>query len=239
MRGPRESGSERMPSASNCGAAGGSSIEGDLPLPGLCLAVLEGEVRVEAAHDEIAVEVGLFGPGAVFGELSAIDGRPRSASAIATQPTTVAAVSPAVLDQLLTEHPSLAAAPLRVTAARLRATTVFAANTRRTTSIVASRRRWSSCRRLVDPGGQHRDARRHPRRARDDAAVRHRDHHSASSVSAPGASCCRERVIHVANGCGRGSRQSVTATVARRPSSVSMPASRTRRWHHSGRCGGE
>ncbi len=99
-------------------------IEGDMAGP--ALAVLEGEVRVEAAHDEIAVEVGLFGPGAVFGELSAIDGRPRSASAIATQPTTVAAVSPAILDQLLSEHPSLAAALLRVMAARLRATTAFA-----------------------------------------------------------------------------------------------------------------
>ena len=99
-------------------------VEGDESGP--ALAVLEGEVRVEAAHDEVAVEVGLFGPGTVVGELSAIDGRPRSASAIATQPTTVAAVSPAVLDQLLTEHPSLAAALLRVMAARLRATTAFA-----------------------------------------------------------------------------------------------------------------
>ena len=99
-------------------------VEGDPPGP--ALAVIEGEVRVEAMRDQFPVELGVFGVGSLFGELSAIDGRPRSASAIATEPTTVVAIAAPDFNRLLTEHPSLAAALLRVMATRLRATTVFA-----------------------------------------------------------------------------------------------------------------
>jgi CRP/FNR family transcriptional regulator, cyclic AMP receptor protein len=68
----------------------------------------------------------VFGVGCLFGELSAIDGRPRSASAIATEPTRVVAIEIPQLNDLLAHHPTLAAAMLRVMASRLRATTTFA-----------------------------------------------------------------------------------------------------------------
>ena len=87
-------------------------VEGDPPGP--ALAVIEGEVRVEATREGFAVELGLFGVGSLFGELSAIDGRPRSASAIATETTRLAAVGIPEFNQLLTQHPTLAAALLRV-----------------------------------------------------------------------------------------------------------------------------
>jgi CRP-like cAMP-binding protein len=99
-------------------------VEGDSPGP--AFAVAEGEVRVEATHEGFAVELGLFGTGCLFGELSAIDGRPRSASAIATEPTRLVAIGIAEFNELLAGHPTLAAALLRVVATRLRATTMFA-----------------------------------------------------------------------------------------------------------------
>jgi CRP-like cAMP-binding protein len=99
-------------------------VEGDPPGP--ALAVIEGEVRVEATREGFALELGVFGVGSLFGELSAIDGRPRSASAIATETTRLAAVGIPEFNQLLTQHPTLAAAMLRVMATRLRATTTFA-----------------------------------------------------------------------------------------------------------------
>ena len=94
--------------------------------PGPVFAVIEGMVRVEAARERIPLEVGSFGPGSLFGELAAIDGHPRSASAIATEPTMVAAIDAPTLNRLLTEHSSFTLAMLRLLAARLRATTTFA-----------------------------------------------------------------------------------------------------------------
>ena len=93
---------------------------------GPAFAVIEGMVRVEAARERIPLEVGSFGPGSLFGELAAIDGHPRSASAIATEPTKVAAIDAPTLNRLLTEHSSFTLAMLRLLAARLRATTTFA-----------------------------------------------------------------------------------------------------------------
>ena len=94
--------------------------------PGPVFAVIEGMVRVEAARERIPLEVGSFGPGSLFGELAAIDGHPRSASAIATEQTKVAAIDAPTLNRLLTEHSSFTLAMLRLLAARLRATTTFA-----------------------------------------------------------------------------------------------------------------
>jgi CRP-like cAMP-binding protein len=94
--------------------------------PGPVFAVIEGMVRVEAARERIPLEVGSFGPGSLFGELAAIDGHPRSASAIATEPTKVAAIDASTFNRLLTEHSSFTLAMLRLLAARLRATTTFA-----------------------------------------------------------------------------------------------------------------
>jgi CRP/FNR family cyclic AMP-dependent transcriptional regulator len=46
--------------------------------------------------------------GHYFGELAAIDGEPRSASAVALEPTTVAHMSPEVFIDLLVEYPTVA-----------------------------------------------------------------------------------------------------------------------------------
>ena len=113
-------------------------VEGDPPGP--ALAVIEGEVRVEATREGFALELGVFGVGSLFGELSAIDGRPRSASAIATETTRLAAVGIPEFNQLLTQHPTLAAAMLRVMATRLRATTTFRGRARSEGCRSASRR---------------------------------------------------------------------------------------------------
>ncbi|MEZ5670054.1 MAG: Crp/Fnr family transcriptional regulator [Alphaproteobacteria bacterium] len=46
--------------------------------------------------------------GSYFGELAAIDGEPRSASAVALEPTTVAAMSPEAFIDLMVEYPTVA-----------------------------------------------------------------------------------------------------------------------------------
>jgi CRP-like cAMP-binding protein len=94
--------------------------------PGPAFAVIDGTVRVEAARERIPLEVGSFGPGSLFGELAVIDSQPRSASAIAIEPTNVAAVDAHAFTRLLSAHPAFTLAMLRLLAARLRATTTFA-----------------------------------------------------------------------------------------------------------------
>jgi len=70
--------------------------------------VTEGRVRIvnysasgrEISYDEVET-------GGVFGELSAIDGRPRSAVVIAVTETLVAALSPKFFKELLENHPDV------------------------------------------------------------------------------------------------------------------------------------
>ncbi|MHA1536677.1 MAG: Crp/Fnr family transcriptional regulator [Alphaproteobacteria bacterium] len=71
--------------------------------------IVSGLVRVvnysytgrEVSYDDL-------GAGAVFGELSAIDGAPRSANVVAVKNTTVAAMSPEQFRQALAENPDFA-----------------------------------------------------------------------------------------------------------------------------------
>jgi len=71
--------------------------------------VVRGKVRVvnysytgrEVSYDDL-------GAGAVFGELSAIDGAPRSANVVALENTTVAALSPEQFRQSLADNPDFA-----------------------------------------------------------------------------------------------------------------------------------
>jgi CRP/FNR family cyclic AMP-dependent transcriptional regulator len=67
----------------------------------------------------LAVKTG----GEVFGELSAIDGLPRSASALAVGDVEVVAVPDEAFARFVEDHPRLAVQLLRVLADRLRATT--------------------------------------------------------------------------------------------------------------------
>jgi CRP/FNR family transcriptional regulator, cyclic AMP receptor protein len=75
--------------------------------------------------------------GHYFGELAAIDGEPRSASAIALEPTTVAHMSPEVFIDLLVEYPTVAldvmrglARIVRLATSRIMDLSVLGANNR-------------------------------------------------------------------------------------------------------------
>lgn len=54
-----------------------------------------------------------IGPGGCFGDLSAIDGRPRSASVVALTDTTLATMSPRLFWDLIEEEPAFAGAMLK------------------------------------------------------------------------------------------------------------------------------
>lgn len=64
-----------------------------------------------------------LGPGDFFGELSVLDGRPRTAQVIATGPTTCLALSTWDFEAVVRGEPSVALAILRGLAGRLRALT--------------------------------------------------------------------------------------------------------------------
>jgi CRP/FNR family cyclic AMP-dependent transcriptional regulator len=79
--------------------------------------VLDGAALVRGRRGLIAE----LGPGAYFGELSLIDGRPRSATVIASaEGLTTFALPKAAFDRVLEEHPQVAVPMLRVLCARLR-----------------------------------------------------------------------------------------------------------------------
>jgi CRP/FNR family cyclic AMP-dependent transcriptional regulator len=61
-----------------------------------------------------------LGPGAFFGELSVLDGRPRVAQVVADGPTTCLALASWDLEALLLEDPKISLALLRGLAGRLR-----------------------------------------------------------------------------------------------------------------------
>ena len=78
--------------------------------------IIEGEAAVERDGEEIA----RLGEGDFFGELSLLDGGPRSATVTAASPMFVLGLQPGKLEELVTSHPSVALTMLRTLAARLR-----------------------------------------------------------------------------------------------------------------------
>ncbi len=96
--------------------------------PGHALYVIEsGKVRVfviSESGQEISLNV--YGPGEVIGELGFLDGKPRSASAVATEPAIMYALRREDFLQHLEAHPRLATRLLEILAARLRYTTAYA-----------------------------------------------------------------------------------------------------------------
>lgn len=86
------------------------------------LFLLSGRVKVSiAAPSGREVVLDVLGPGDIVGELSAIDGLPRSASATALADSEVCAVAFSAFHALVTARPSLAQALLMSVTARLRA----------------------------------------------------------------------------------------------------------------------
>jgi CRP-like cAMP-binding protein len=78
--------------------------------------VASGMVRVVRDGETLAE----LGPGDFFGELSVLDGKPRNAQVVSTQPTTCLALASWEFEAVVREQPSVALAILRELAGRLR-----------------------------------------------------------------------------------------------------------------------
>jgi CRP-like cAMP-binding protein len=86
--------------------------------------IVSGRVRIYVeAEDGQEASVQVYGPGEFFGDLAAIDELPRSASAVALEPTTLAAVGRERLREHLRRSPQLALNFLKVLSERLRYST--------------------------------------------------------------------------------------------------------------------
>jgi CRP-like cAMP-binding protein len=102
--------------------------EYDSTATGYLLLVLSGEVSVETAepgHGSEAVTISALGAGSLLGEMALLDGEPRSTNCIAVSPVQAAGLSRQGLDQLIAQHPQVAAKLLAevgaIIASRLRA----------------------------------------------------------------------------------------------------------------------
>ena len=85
--------------------------------------IADGQVKVSiVSEDGREVILSLLGEGAVFGELSLLDGKPRSANVVATQDTELYMVRRADFLQLIYKVPQIAVGLLAERAARLRKT---------------------------------------------------------------------------------------------------------------------
>lgn len=85
--------------------------------------IADGQVKVSiVSEDGREVILSLLGEGAVFGELSLLDGKPRSANVVATQDTKLYMVRRADFLQLIYKVPQIAVGLLAELAARLRKT---------------------------------------------------------------------------------------------------------------------
>jgi CRP/FNR family cyclic AMP-dependent transcriptional regulator len=79
--------------------------------PGINLCIIEsGHVRLTLTSQDLGREVALdyLGPGDVFGDLALLDGEPRSADAIAVEPTHLLLLSRDDFRAFLTSHPAAA-----------------------------------------------------------------------------------------------------------------------------------
>jgi CRP-like cAMP-binding protein len=81
--------------------------------------IVSGSVRVIRGGEEVAV----LGPGEFFGELSVLDGLPRTAQVVSREPTRCLALASWDFEQALLDSPTLALSILRGLAARLRSVT--------------------------------------------------------------------------------------------------------------------
>lgn len=81
--------------------------------------IASGAVRV-VRDGETLVELG---PGDFFGELSVLDGKPRNAQVVSTEPTVCLALATWDFEAVVTEQPSVALSILRELAGRLRVST--------------------------------------------------------------------------------------------------------------------
>lgn len=85
--------------------------ENDRTATGYMLLLLEGEVSVELedADRPEGVAISVLGPGALLGEMSLIDGEPRSSNVTALTPVQVAGLSRKGLELIIDQQPRVAA----------------------------------------------------------------------------------------------------------------------------------
>lgn len=89
------------------------------------MAVLAGRIRIgTVAPDGKEVMLNTIGPGEIFGEIALLDGKPRSADAIAVEDTTVMVVERRDFLPFLLRHPALVETTLGVLCDRLRRTSL-------------------------------------------------------------------------------------------------------------------
>lgn len=84
-------------------------VEGDQLHTGHLLLVLEGQVGVESQVGQDKVEMAILGPGELIGEVSLLDGGPRTASCSAMTDVQAAALGRLGLQRLMEERPVVAA----------------------------------------------------------------------------------------------------------------------------------
>jgi CRP/FNR family transcriptional regulator, cyclic AMP receptor protein len=96
--------------------AGGATIVADGDEGDTFYVILEGEAKVVRGNRTIS----RMGPGEFFGEISLLDGGPRTASVIADTPVLAARLSKRSFDRMVLDEPGLAAKLLSVVARRLR-----------------------------------------------------------------------------------------------------------------------
>ena len=85
--------------------------EGDTGSVNTMLLLLDGQVVVDAGQpsDSQSVEIAVIGPGSIIGEMSLLDGAPRSARCTTVSPVKAAGLSRGGLERLIEEHPRVAA----------------------------------------------------------------------------------------------------------------------------------
>lgn len=87
-------------------------------------AVTDGQFKaVTTSEDGREIVLRLIDPGDVFGEIALLDGRPRTATVIASKPSKLASIARRDLLRLMRATPDIALGLLAVMASRLRATT--------------------------------------------------------------------------------------------------------------------
>jgi CRP-like cAMP-binding protein len=95
--------------------AGRPVLEADQSGVGLHV-ILEGRASIRVG----GVEVGKFGPGEYFGEMSVIDGKARSASVVADTDLVTFAIPAWNFERLMQQHPSIMRAMLVELSSRIR-----------------------------------------------------------------------------------------------------------------------
>jgi CRP-like cAMP-binding protein len=85
--------------------------------------IQSGQILITALQDGEEIVIAHAGPGEFVGELALVNVGPRSATAIAQEPTTCVVITQAIVDRIMARADVVTAALIRLLAKRLRAMT--------------------------------------------------------------------------------------------------------------------